>query len=305
MPTFEQLLQGVPTGDALIWASILPFLLGLFLVALALRRTAPGGSTAWGASLALLGAWIAIHIAVWGPPPMPPVMAYDWLIVGVPLAALAALWTAANRDRRKLGLAIQVVAAVTLAGLTLWPRLRVAGWGPWENTWRSAVLGGAILVAWLGALRGAARRPARESLGLQLATASCAAIAVGMSGTQNMAQAAGGVAACLAGALLASMRQADGAGRLALGSAPIAAAAVGGLLLNGHLFAYVELRVFLLCLAPLLLAPAGALLWPNKRGLIADALRVLVLAAPALLGAALAVMTFQAEAATDGSAGYY
>ena len=305
MPTFEQLRQGIPSGDALIWASILPFLLGLFLVGLALRPASTDRSSAWGASLALLGSWIAIHVAVWGPPPLPPVMAYDWLIVAVPLAALAALWSAANRDRRGLGLAIQVVAALTLAALTLWPRLRVAGWGPWENTWRSTVFAGAILAAWLGALRGAALRPARESIGLQLVVAACAAIAVGMSGTQNMAQAAGGVAACLAGALVACLRRVDGAGRLALGSAPIAAAAIGGLLLNGSLFAYVELRVFLLCLTPLLLAPAGALLWPSRRGLVADALRVLVLASPAIAAATLAVMTFQADAASDPSAGYY
>lgn len=293
MPTFEQLRQGIPTGDALLWALILPFVLGLFFAALALRRQGADRSAAWGASVALLGAWIAIHLALWGAPPLPPKAAYDWLALGVPLAACAALWTAANRGRADRGLAIQVAAALTLAGITLWPRLAVAGWSAFENVWRTAVYGGAILVAWLAALRGARLRPARESIALYVAVAGGAAVAIGMSDSHYLAQAAGGVAACLTGVLVACVRRADGAGRLALGAAPVVAAAVGGLLLNGRLYAYVDLDVYLACLAPLALAPLGGALWPSRRGLLADAARVALLATPAAVGAALAALRFQ------------
>lgn len=303
MPSIDELLQGLPTGAVLLWANIAPFFLSLFLAAWAVRRAVAPRSAAWSGAVALLASWVAIHLTIWGPPPLPPVMAFDWLMVGVPLAALATLWSVTHGERRHQGVAIQVVAALTLVGITLWPRMRVAEWSGVENVWRGLLYSGAILFAWFGAARGAARRPARESLALMHVVAACSATAIGTGGTQQQGWAAGGVAAALAGLFVAVSMRTDAGARVATGAAPVAAAAIGGLLMNGNLFSEVGLDVALLCLTPLALAGLGGLLWPNRRGLVADLVRVVLIASPAIFGAVLALLRFQAE--DTGEPGYY
>jgi hypothetical protein len=301
MPTLEDLLQGLPTGSEALWASIVPFFAALFLGASGVRARRPLRSGAVGASLALFVGYLAAHVSLWGAPPIPPILAADWLPLIAVLTLSASLWSETRERIGRLGLGIHLTTAVAAAGLTIRPRILAARWEADEAALQALLLGGPLLAAWLLIGRGARSRPARECLTVLLLMAGATSIAVGMSGSQKLAQAAGGVAAALAGLWVVAARHPGAARGLGAGAAPLAVALVGGLALNGTLYAELGRDLYWLLLAPAALLPLSARLKAPSVGLGASVLRALLIASPALVAGALALTRFEVE----DTGGYY
>jgi hypothetical protein len=254
-----------------------------------------------GAALGLVVGYVSTHLALWGPPPLPPILASDWLLVVAVLALAAALWAETRERVGALGLGIHVTTAVAAVALTIRPRILAARWETTEAVTQTLLVGGPLLVAWLLAGLGARRRPARETLAAMLVVAGAASIAIGMSGSQKLAQSAGGVAAGLAGLWLAGARESSAARGLAAGAAPVAVGLVGGLAMNGTLYAELGRDLYWLSLAPFALAPLAGLLPAPGRGVARDLFRAVLIASPALVAAAIAITRFEVEE----SGGYY
>jgi hypothetical protein len=333
MPTIEQLLQGLPSGADLWWAAVLPAFLGLLLGGLGRRL----GRGAAGAALGLGAGYLSTHFGLWGVPPLPPIIARDWLLVVLPIAVGAALWSARTRAAepepapRSSDRWLHLAAAVVAVALTLRPRLAVARWSPLEAVGWTLGLGLPLVLAWLVMGAQARRRPERESLLILLFVTCAGSVAIGMSGSQQLAQGAGGVAAGLVALGVLTVR--GGGTDLARGAAPVTVAVVGTLLLNANLYAELGFDLYLLTLASWIWAlwvPAPWISWPgsskagsSKAGSAvgsiqarlsslwraegptqwwSDLLRALVVTLPAWIAAAVAVTRFQSGA---GDGEYY
>ncbi|MHC4261924.1 MAG: hypothetical protein ACYSWX_05345 [Planctomycetota bacterium] len=303
MPTLEQLMEGLPTGAEWVWAAGVPFFLALLLGAIGSRSRDSSRGAAVGTAIGLLFGWLSTHIELWGLPPLPPIYASDWLVLIATMATLATLWTSAGERSGALATVIPLTAALAAVALTIRPRILAADWSATEAAGQALLVGGPILLGWLSMERTARRRPTEEVLTLLLLVTVATSVAIGMSGSQKLAQGAGGLAAGLTALLLLGLRSPAGSGGLALGAAGPSVALVGGLAMNGTLYAELGRDLHLLLLAPFVLAGVAARLPGGADpGRLARVGRAILIASPALVAAGLAVTRF--EVADDGG-GYY
>ncbi|MEO0649514.1 MAG: hypothetical protein AAFZ65_02400 [Planctomycetota bacterium] len=304
MPTFDELLQGLPTPPEMLWGGAVPFFLALLLGAIFMRRGAAPRGGAKGAVLGLIAGYLSTHLVLFGMPELPPILSNDWMAVVVLLALPAALWCTGNDDASPLTVLVQAATAVAICGLMLRPRILAADWDVNEASMQALIVGAPILLGWLIFGQSTRHRPARESLTTMLACAGAASLAIGMSaGSQKLSLAAGGLAAGLTGLMLLAIRNRDESNGIAAGAAPVTVAVIGSIALNATLFGELGQDLHWLLFAPFILAPlVRALPGARTGGLPGDLVRGLLIAAPALVAAGLAITRFEPP---PDNGGYY
>lgn len=236
--------SGVIPLDELLTGVVLPAVVsGLLLLALRLIR-------GWPAALAVGAGIVCGHIGLRGWRGLPPRDATDWILLVAAGATVVGMLLCARGELRPRPPVLRGLLLLVLASAAAYCLLvRVAAGGDAAPDPRLAALGpGAVVaVAWLAAQQAAWPRRAELPL-LLLIVAVGAAVALGLSGSQRLAQHAGVVAAALGGASVAAL--AGWGPERWDGALAVAALALSSLLLAGRLFADLPAA------CPLLLAAA-------------------------------------------------
>jgi hypothetical protein len=255
----------------ILWPSVLLPLLAVGAVAWLdpVTRRAPAGArmrSPWSGAAAFAGAYLAVHAATSGWPPLPAVESSDWLAWLVAAAGAGGILVHCLRLRT----ADPVLAALLwtgLAAVTLRPMLAHT-WSRAEGAVAFGLLAFAFTVVWLAFARieavlrasaeraGGGRGRARHALPA-LVLAACFVVAgptLALSATARLGQIAGGAGVAALG-LAAVALLARGAPLPGAAAAPAATTALVGLVANGYLYA----KLHPLGAVALLLAPLAAL----------------------------------------------
>ncbi len=290
-------LEGLPPADELLHGGPAPFFLGLVLVALLARRRswdAPAAALATGVGSLYFHVYLMGWLMPGSVPSFAAIRAEQWLSWLV-LAGLGA-GAVSGTSGKFLQTAIPVSLGAAVVFLIQHPILKST-----DAFGERAQLLGLTFGLWIlgfGGFRLAATRAtsSRNLLVLLISTGVASAV-IGMSGSRKLAQLAGaGVAALAATTLFAHLTERKGTPRpgLLLGALGPAWTWNAALLLAAYHFAYLELDVALLAVAPALLVTPLALL-VRGRGFLWDGLAVLLTSAPALVALGLAAARFGDE----------
>lgn len=290
-------LEGLPPTDELLHGGPIPFFLGLVLVALLARRRS---FDAFAAALAVGAGSLYFHVYLMGwltpgsVPSFAAIRAEQWLSWLV-LAGLGA-GAVSGSSGKLLQTLIPMALGAAVVFLIQHPILKST-----DAFAERAQLLGITFGLWAltyGGFRLAATRAnsSRHLLVLLISTGVASAV-IGMSGSRKLAQLAGaGVAALAATTLFARLIERKGAPRpdLLRGALGPAWTWNAALLLAAHHYAYLELDIALLVVAPaLLVAPLALIL--RGRGLVSDGLAALLASSPAIVALVLAAMRFAEE----------
>jgi hypothetical protein len=219
----------VISPGALLLGVLLPAVVAGLLL-LAGRRRAGGG---WSA-LATGAGYVAGHVGLRGWRGLPPSDATDWILVlalGATAAAIALCGRGPLRPRATWPQALVMALLGAAAAWCLQRRVAAAGGAPA----RDALLAGLLIaMVWSVVQRW---RPATRSLvpAVLLLAAAGGAAAIGLSGSQSLAQHAGALAATLGAATVVAL--CGWAPALWDGLIAVACLLLGSLLLAGQLFA--------------------------------------------------------------------
>lgn len=291
----------LPPTDELLVGGPVPFFVALFLVALLARRRsldAPASALAVGAGYLVLHVYLIGWLLPGNVPSFAAIRAEQWLawlvLLGIGVGSLFgarggafARWTPMTLGAAVLFL-IQFPILKSSDAFTERASLLLVTGGLWYGA----------LAGWSAAGRsGNGRRPL---LTLVIVT-TVASLVIGFSGSRKLAQMAGAGSAALVGLLLftaAAERSGEARRDLYRGALPPAFTWSTALLLCAYHFAYLDLDVALLVLAPAIVLPVIGR-FVSARTWIADGVVASVGALPALVALWIAAQRFAAEAADN------